>query len=147
MSDFITDMVTEAAKELPDCLKNEIMKMETDTTITSYLEEQLTITLTRREVYWIRDHSKRRLNAAMQGMNALNASPAKRSARREEYEFHQNLISHLYGVEPSEEEVRALREAEMARQAMEMQTRAAKLKAQADALMEDARKLVNAEAV
>lgn len=94
-------------------------------TITSYMQEELTVKLSRREVYWIRDVSKRRLNAAMQGMSALNAGPAKRSARREEYEFHQNLISRLYGVDPTEDEVMALREAEIARQAIELQERAA----------------------
>lgn len=119
------------------------MDMETTPTITSYMEEQLTVTLTRREIYWIRDNSKKRLSAAMQGMNALTASPAKRSARREEYTFHQNLISRLYGVEPGEDEIKALREAERARQAKDMAERAMKLQAQADALMEDARKLVN----
>lgn len=107
------------------------------------MEELLTITLTRREIYWIRDNSKKRLKAAMQGMSAINASPAKHSARREEYNFHQNLISRLYGVEPSEDEVAALREAEKARQAKDMAERAKKLQAQADALMEDARKLIN----
>ena len=116
---------------------------DTTLTITSYMEEPLTITLTRREIYWIRDNSKKRLTAAMQGMSAPNASPAKRSMRREEYNFHQNLISRLYGCEPEENEIEALREAERANQAIEMQERAKKLKAQADALMEDARKLVN----
>lgn len=113
-------------------------------TITSYMEEQLTVTLTRRELYWIRENSKKRLEAAMQGMNALNASPARRSMRREEYEFHQNLINRLYGVEPSEDEVAALREAEIARKANEMRQRAERLRTQAEALMQEAQKLVNA---
>lgn len=114
-------------------------------TIKSYMEEELPLTLTRREIYWIRDNSKKRLSAAMQGMNAINSSPAKRSMRREEYNFHQNLINRLYGVEPSEDEIKALREAERARQAIEMQQRAIKLKASAEALMEEARKLVTEE--
>lgn len=107
------------------------------------MEEQLVVKLTRREIYWIRDNSKRRLSAAMQGMNAINSSPAKRSMRREEYNFHQNLINRLYGVEPTEDEIKALREAERARQAKKMAERARKLQSQADALMEDARKLIN----
>ena len=111
-------------------------------TIKSYMEEELTVRLTRREVYWIRDQSKKRLGAAMQGMNAPTAGPAKRSARREEYEFHQNLISRLYGVDPTEDEVRALREAELARQAIELQERAERMQQHADELKAQARQLI-----
>lgn len=115
---------------------------EEKTTATSYMEEELCVKLTRREVYWIRDQSKRRLKAAMQGMSAINASPARHSARREEYEFHQNLISRLYGVEPTEDEVRALREAERARQAIELQERAMKMQRQAEELKAHALELI-----
>lgn len=116
---------------------------ESPDAIQKYLDEEWQITLTRRQVYWLRKQSRKRLESAMQGMNAVGASPAKHSARREEYYFHQALLDRLMGVETEPEELEALRQAENARQAAEMAERAKKLKEQADRLMENARRLTS----
>lgn len=72
--------------------------------ITAHLEEVLPVRLTRREIYWLRKQSMKRLKAAEQCMSDPKASPAKHSKGYHEYCFHRTLTDHLYGVELSEEE-------------------------------------------
>ncbi len=66
--------------------------------IQEYLDTEVGVRLTRRELYWLRKKNAVRIEAAMQGMNERNASPARRSMRYEEYKFHRSLSEHLHGI-------------------------------------------------
>lgn len=83
-------------------------------TIREYMDSELTIRLTRRELFYLRKMNSRRIDTAMQGMNAMNASPAKRSMRYEEYKFHRDLSERLHGIYDKSGEVRREHDDELA---------------------------------
>lgn len=88
----------------------------TPITTHSFLDEEVTVILTREELYRIREWNKHEMGRAQQGMDAINSKPAKRSMRQQQYEFHKRLCDRLYGVEPNEDELVAEHNAELMRQ-------------------------------
>lgn len=53
----------------------------TPITTHSFLDEEVTVILTREELYRIREWNKHEMGRAQQGMDAINSKPAKRSMR------------------------------------------------------------------
>lgn len=98
-------------------------------TIAGYFEEDLSVTLTRREVYYLRGILKKKTEAARQGMSEPKAGPQKRRTRYEEFVFLRGIQDKLYGSDPDETEERAAASAELKRQAEEMEARAAEMRA------------------
>lgn len=89
-------------------------------TIRSFLDEEITVTITRQELMKIRAWNQKEMRSAQQGMDAINSKPSKRSMRREQYEFHKRLCDRLYGVDPDEETLRKEHNAELMRQTSEI---------------------------
>lgn len=96
-------------------------------TIGEYMEETLQVPLTRREIYWLRKQSQKRMMAAEQCMSDIKASPAKHSKGWQEYLFHRQLTDHLMGVMLDEEEALQQRREDAAKlaQLLESQQRKA----------------------
>lgn len=84
-------------------------------TIAEYLEEVFPVSLTRREIFWLREQSLKRLQAAEQCMANINASPAKHSKGYQEFLFHRQLSDHLQGICLDEDELLAQRKQDAAK--------------------------------
>lgn len=62
-------------------------------TIRSFLDEEITVTITRQELMKIRAWNQKEMRSAQQGMDAINSKPSKRSMRREQYEFQNAFVT------------------------------------------------------
>ena len=73
-------------------------------TIANPLSEMIEVSLTRFELYKIRDWNRHRMDAAAKALENLVMKPAKRSRWQEEYDFHAQLCDHLHGIDPDEDD-------------------------------------------
>lgn len=104
--------------------------------IQEYLEAEVTVRLTRRQLYWLRKKNAARIEAAMQGMNARNASPARRSMRYEEYKFHRSLSERLHGILDEDGELHREHDNELTALIARYEKQAAELREFAETLRE-----------
>lgn len=97
-------------------------------TMEGYFNECLTVELSRREIYWLRDMLKKKIEAARQGMNCPNAHPQKKRSRYEEFAFLRGIQERLYGSDPDGAAQRAEYRETLYKQAEELESKAAEIR-------------------
>lgn len=104
-------------------------------TVAGYFEETLQVELTRREVYYLRDQIKKKIESAGQALKCLNTHPQKRRARFEECRFLKGIQDRLYGSDPDGAAERAEYREQLRAQAEELEAKAAEFRDMADAMV------------
>lgn len=97
-------------------------------TMEGYFSECLTVELSRREIYWLRDLLKKKIESARQGMNNVNTHPQKKRSRYEEFVFLRGIQERLYGSDPDGAAERAEYREQLCAQAAELEAKAAEIR-------------------
>lgn len=97
-------------------------------TVEKYFEEILKVELSRREIYWLRDLLRKKIESARQGMNDVNTHPQKKRSRHEEFVFLRGIQERLYGSDPDGAAERAEYREQLGAQAEELEAKAAEIR-------------------